>query len=167
MVDALTLSLVEQELVTKGVSLSVGYAQKPWAHSKTTKIPSTRGSKQLKNFTDTYEDLWLIVERLYKKTTRQDLLLRKLSLSVEQLIPKKEAPSYDSLFSKEEKSRDYVARKTILAIKEKFGENALLRGINFEENATTRFRNSLVGGHAGGEDHEIKTTIPHGQSKTS
>ena len=38
-------------------------------------------------------------------------------------------------------------QKTILDIKKKFGKNAILRGLNFEEGATGRERNSTIGGH--------------------
>ena len=38
-------------------------------------------------------------------------------------------------------------QKTVLGIKKKFGKNAILKGMNFEEGATTRERNRQVGGH--------------------
>ena len=34
-----------------------------------------------------------------------------------------------------------------LAIKKKFGKNAILKGMNLEEGATARQRNSQIGGH--------------------
>jgi DNA polymerase V len=34
-----------------------------------------------------------------------------------------------------------------LAIKDKWGKNAILRGMNFTEGATARERNQQVGGH--------------------
>ena len=38
-------------------------------------------------------------------------------------------------------------QEVVLAIKEKYGKNAILRGTNFEEGATARDRNSQIGGH--------------------
>ena len=38
---------------------------------------------------------------------------------------------------------------SILSIKRKYGKNAILKGMNFEEGATTIDRNSQVGGHKG------------------
>ena len=35
--------------------------------------------------------------------------------------------------------------------KEKFGKNAILRGIDYDERATQRERNEQIGGHRGGE----------------
>ena len=34
-----------------------------------------------------------------------------------------------------------------LAIRKRFGKNALLKGMNFEEGATARERNKQIGGH--------------------
>ena len=39
----------------------------------------------------------------------------------------------------------------MLKIKAKHGKNAILKGINFEEAATTRERNRQIGGHKSGE----------------
>ena len=35
----------------------------------------------------------------------------------------------------------------LLKIKNKYGKNAVLRGMNFEEGATMRDRNGQIGGH--------------------
>jgi DNA polymerase V len=34
-----------------------------------------------------------------------------------------------------------------LAIKRRFGKNAILKGLNFEEGATAKERNAQIGGH--------------------
>ena len=39
----------------------------------------------------------------------------------------------------------------ILKVKEKFGKNAIFKGIDLTEKATQRERNETVGGHRGGE----------------
>ena len=38
-------------------------------------------------------------------------------------------------------------QKTMLDIKKKFGKNAILKGMNLEEGATTIDRNKQIGGH--------------------
>ena len=35
----------------------------------------------------------------------------------------------------------------MLTVKNKYGKNSMLKGINFEEGATGRERNSQIGGH--------------------
>ena len=38
-------------------------------------------------------------------------------------------------------------QKATLKIKQKYGKNAILKGMNLEEGATTRERNEIIGGH--------------------
>ena len=38
-----------------------------------------------------------------------------------------------------------------LKIKQRFGKNAILRGLNFEEGATAKERNEQIGGHRAGD----------------
>ncbi|MDK2942415.1 MAG: polymerase, partial [Acetobacterium sp.] len=46
-----------------------------------------------------------------------------------------------------ELEREKEMQKSILDIKKKFGKNAILKGMNLEEGATTRDRNDQIGGH--------------------
>ena len=41
----------------------------------------------------------------------------------------------------------YMNYTTIIGIKKRFGKNAILKGMNFQEGATARERNEQVGGH--------------------
>ena len=40
-------------------------------------------------------------------------------------------------------------QKAIIKIQEKYGKNSILKGMNYEEGATTIERNKTVGGHRG------------------
>ena len=57
---------------------------------------------------------------------------------------------YSEVKRKQDKEKkEYELQKSILYIKRKYGKNAILKGMNFEEGATTIDRNSQVGGHKG------------------
>lgn len=57
---------------------------------------------------------------------------------------------YSEVRRKQDKEkREHELQKSILSIKRKYGKNAILKGMNFEEGATTIDRNSQVGGHKG------------------
>lgn len=43
--------------------------------------------------------------------------------------------------------REKRMQKALLMIKKKFGKNAILKGMNLEEGATAKDRNSQIGGH--------------------
>ena len=47
----------------------------------------------------------------------------------------------------EEREKEKRIQQAVLDIKKKFGKNAVLKGMNFEEGATTRERNEQIGGH--------------------
>lgn len=48
---------------------------------------------------------------------------------------------------KEELEREKSRQKAILAIKNKYGKNAIVRGMNLQEGATAMERNKQIGGH--------------------
>ena len=43
--------------------------------------------------------------------------------------------------------KEHQLQKAILGIKDRYGKNAILKGMNFREGATTIERNEQVGGH--------------------
>ena len=48
--------------------------------------------------------------------------------------------------------REKTRERTVLDIAERYGKNAVLRGINYVEGATQRERNEMIGGHRAGYD---------------
>ena len=101
---------------------------------------------------------------LYDKIVNKNLLIRKINISAnklvnEDIITKNKVHEQIDLFTdytalekqKElenlEEEREKKRQEAILYIKKKFGKNALLKGINFEEGATGKDRNKQIGGH--------------------
>jgi hypothetical protein len=57
------------------------------------------------------------------------------------------------MFTDEEAiERELRLEHTVLDIKQKFGKNAILRGIDLVDGATAQIRNKLIGGHNGGDE---------------
>ena len=59
---------------------------------------------------------------------------------------------YDTERKQKEEENDQLAREkrrqqAVLQIRKKYGKNAILKGMNYEEGATTRDRNAQIGGH--------------------
>ena len=48
--------------------------------------------------------------------------------------------------------REHDVQQTLLAVKRRFGKNAVFKGMNLEPDATGRDRNNQIGGHAAGYD---------------
>ncbi len=58
-----------------------------------------------------------------------------------------ERKKQDAALARERKRQD-----TIIELRKQFGKNAILKGMNFEEGATTKERNAQIGGHRAGND---------------
>ena len=54
---------------------------------------------------------------------------------------------YTEQAEKQALEQEKQMQKTIIGIKKRFGKNAILKGMNFQEGATARERNEQVGGH--------------------
>lgn len=105
------------------------------------------------------------VRDLYAKIVNPNLLVRRINLTVNHVISEEVAATlpkpaeqldlfadYDDQARKvEEKAGDLAkerkVQEALLDIKAKFGKNAILKGLNFEEGATAKERNQQIGGH--------------------
>ena len=57
---------------------------------------------------------------------------------------------YNFFTNAEELEKTRKIQKAVLSIKNKFGKDAILKGMNLQEGATTRERNHQIGGHRSG-----------------
>lgn len=141
MVDLLSLDLVDKDLVTDSISLRVGY-------SKDT-IKSTGGTMKLQEPTNSARKLVEYFSAYYKKTTNPDYPIRKLNIGFNHLTPSTEYVNLDMFSDYLKDEKELKVRKAMVNIRNKYGKNAILRGMNLYDNATTRARNKLIGGHNG------------------
>ena len=58
-----------------------------------------------------------------------------------------EAQARDRARADAERARERRQQEVVLAIKDKYGRNAILRGMNLEDGATAVERNRQIGGH--------------------
>lgn len=140
MVDILVLELVEKKLVTNNISIYVGYSKDV--------IKATGGSMKILEYTNSYKLLSEYFVNLFEKTTNKNHLIRRINISVNNVIGE-EFTSISLFTNIEEDAKERKIQETILEIKQKYGKNAILKGMNLEEKATTRARNKLIGGHNG------------------
>lgn len=139
MVDLLSLDLLDRGCVTPHVSLWIGYS------SKTGEEPSHGGTKI---DPPSESDLVLIPAaiRLFRRIARPGRLIRRINISFDDVY----CPAFrqETFFLDDDADeRHRRLRKAVSAIRRRFGGNAILRGTDFEEGATTRERNEQIGGH--------------------
>ncbi len=104
--------------------------------------------------------------KLYDDITNKNLLIRKINISVGSLSNENEImqdgkyeqidlfTNYGELEEKKKSEdkklmKEKDLQKTIIDIKSKYGKNAIIKGMNLEEGATTIERNGQIGGHKG------------------
>ena len=149
MMDLLCLDLVEKGLVTTSVTLYVGYA-------KDEKTASARGTAKLHAATSADSIVLPAVTELYERIVDPKKMVRRVNITCNNVTEfTEDAPVQLSMFdateSNESAERNLKAQKAVLEIKKKYGKNAILKGMNYEEAAMTRERNHQIGGHKSGE----------------
>ena len=124
------------------------------------------GSINLGEFTSSTRKITNAILELYDRIMNPDLLVRRMYVVCNHVKDEKEAVAaaeamptqldmftdYTALAAQEEaqraaRERERKQQEVVLEIKEKWGKNAILRGMNFSEGATARERNEQVGGH--------------------
>lgn len=122
------------------------------------------GSANLDRPTSSTKLITEAVVALFDRIVNRDLLVRRLNLTVNHVVNESEAnrrstplqldlfTDYDELArqkeaEKAELDKERRIQEAQLAIKQRFGKNAILRGLNFEEGATAKERNGQIGGH--------------------
>lgn len=177
MADSLGFDLLAKNLKTAKLVLTVGYdienLTNPSIRSRYhgeiktdnygRSVPkATHGTINLDYATSSSVLIRKAAEDLFNRIVNPILLVRRINMSAviteesEQKTQDSEAQldlfgSFDEgpapqKTSAQEEKEDKV-RKAILAVREKFGKNALIKGMNLEEGATGQLRNNQIGGH--------------------
>ncbi|MDE6264580.1 MAG: DNA methylase, partial [Paramuribaculum sp.] len=179
MADSVSLELIDKKLVTDQIVLTVGYdvesLKNPSIRSKYSgsiktdfygrQVPvHARGTVRLEKPTSSSRILMNKVGELFDRIINPDLLVRRLSLSINHLVnedsvkPRPQIEQLDLFTDYEELSRKLQAERqellkerrrqdALLRIKKMFGKNAILKGLNYSDGATQRSRNQQIGGH--------------------
>ena len=178
MADAIALDLVSKKLVTDQVVLTINYDRESLTDPeirKKYKGPVTKdwygrpapkhahGTENLERPTSSGEEITAAVMRIYQRTVHPALLIRRITIAVEHVIPeadvREKAYEQMDLFTdytakQNEKAADEEKRKkerqlqeAMLSIRGRYGSDALLKGLNYREGATGRERNKQIGGH--------------------
>ena len=177
MCDLLVLDMVDKGVATDQLTLTVGYdadnltdpSRKYYGEVTTDhygrSIPKhAHGSVNFEGHTSSTEEIMDGALRLYDRIINPDLLIRRINISVNNLISEDErytdgkAEQLDFFTDYEAKkkkkdaenlryAREKSRQKAIIDIRKKYGGNAILKGMNLEDGATTIVRNKQIGGH--------------------
>ena len=166
MTDSLVLDLVKKNLITDSVALVIDYDINNKEYNGTLtldhygrKVPKpSNGRINLDYKTSSQEIIIPKIIELYNKIVNKSLLIKRVTivfnnLEQESKISNKKIYKQINLFNinkVNEISRlqeENKLNKTVIELKEKYGKNAVLKGINLLECSTMVERNNQIGGH--------------------
>ncbi|MDE7361539.1 MAG: DNA methylase [Oscillospiraceae bacterium] len=174
MADVLSLDLTRKGLATDQIVLTVGYDVENLADPERLKsyggeikidyygrsVPrSAHGSINLGRYTSSASMIVSAAAELYDRIVLRGFTVRRMYVVAANVIPEREIKEPDgvqlSLFADAERlereelslRREHDMQLALLKIKQRYGKNAILKGMNLEEGATTISRNGQVGGH--------------------
>ncbi|MBR2741707.1 DNA methylase [Candidatus Saccharibacteria bacterium] len=162
MAEEVGLNLLRRGLVTDQVVLTVGYDKsslagyvgeaKPDFYGRL--VPKhAHGTYNLKTASASTSEIVKAVTEIFENQVNRRLLIRRIMINVNHVVREKDFEKslrqlelFDAVNEKDLK-KEKRANEAVLAIKKRYGKNAILKGINFEEGATGRERNAQIGGH--------------------
>lgn len=137
MVENNVLSLTRNHLVTDNISLYIGYSKDI--------IKATGGSFKITTNTNCYSVLVNEFLNLYQRTTKH-FPIRRIAISFNN-VKDEMYESYDLFSNIEALEKEKQVQQVLIDIKDKFGKNAVIKGMNLLDKATQIDRNRLIGGH--------------------
>lgn len=175
MADQMILDLVAKKLMTSQIVLDVGYDIENIAKGYTgpvhidhygRRVPKpAHGTVSLKKHSSSTKELLHETLALYDHIVPPNLMVRRITITMGKLIDEDSTTKQNEdviqfdLFSdtekeaKESEAAEHAEQKekslqhAMIAIKNKFGKNAILKAANLKEEARAIARNSEIGGH--------------------
>jgi len=139
--------MMRRKVITNKVGIFVGYTFGG--------REATGGTIRMTITTNLPSKIEPYVEQLFEKTADKETPIRRLGINFEDVCDEG-CEGYDLFTNFEEVEREKKREHAILEIADKYGKNAILRGLNYMDGATQRERNTFIGGHRAGFDD--KTT---------
>ena len=109
-------------------------------------ITVSHASKRMKETTNLNFIISPYAVKLYEEIVDKCRKVRRVGFSFSNLLPI-QFEQYDLFTNIYKVEEEHRLTNCILYIKDKFGKNAVLKGIDLFENATARERNNQIGGH--------------------
>lgn len=157
MTELLVLDLVDKGMVTDSLTLTIDYDRSNVdegiyrgevindRYGRT--IPkSAHGTANLGTTSGSTKKIITAVMELYDRIVSKELMVRRVTIGANNLVEER-YEQLDLFTDPAELAKERKMQQAMLSIKKKFGKNAILKGTDLEEGATTRERNNQIGGH--------------------
>lgn len=173
MTDLLVMELVDKGLETDKLVLTVGYDRENLTDCNIAEsyhgavrvdhygrlVPQhAHGTANLSRRCASTRLITEAMMELYDRIVDPNLLVRRVNIAALNVLARGSALQeewqldlFSDLQTKERENRELARERSrqqaMLRIRKKYGKNAILKGMNFLEGATTRERNAQIGGH--------------------
>lgn len=177
MTELLVLDLVQKNVVTDHIVLDIGYdienlaGDKPAYDGEITtdrygrKVPKyAHGTAHINQRTSSIMLIMDAMMELFDRIVDKNLTVRRINVTACKVVDENQAKNnqqceqldlFTDFEAEQEKKtkkeaeleREKRIQKAVINLREKFGKNAVIKGMNLEEGATTISRNKQIGGH--------------------
>ena len=177
MAEGLAMQLVAKGLVSRRLELTVCYDTENLQGERGRRyrgevtvdrygrrVPKhAHGTIHLPAWTSAARRFRLGAEELFRRIADEELLVRRMYIAACNVIPENEIPpeeprqlDFFTDWEQEEAERaraqaedaqEHRVQQTLLALRERFGSNAVVKGMSLQEGATAIQRNEQIGGH--------------------
>ena len=135
--------LMRRHVITSKVWIGVGYSGE--SH------PSTHGTARIRYATSLSSMIMPEALQLFEKVALSGYKIRRLGISFADVCDEG-CEGYDLFTDWTAVEREKARERAVLDITDRYGKNAVLRGMNYLDGATQRERNGMIGGHRAGYD---------------
>ena len=145
MVEQLALDMMAQGVATRSLTVWIGYSGR-------IEHRASNGTAALETETNSARALVRAALAVYDRIVSPQLPIRRVNISCNQLVSETELFQYSLLDGDTHKSRqrDRRLQQAVLELKQRYGKNAVLKGVDLTDCATAIERNGQIGGHKSG-----------------
>lgn len=143
MAESLCLELAGRGLMTDSITLHVGYSY--WAEKKPAHGTVSMGMENSAPIIISH------AVELYRRIVDKSTPVRRINISFNH-VTDQGYRQYDLFTDPVKLDKERRLQEAVLAIKAKYGKNAILKGMNLQQKSTARERNRQIGGHRSGTD---------------
>ena len=139
MAQQLCLDLTRKKKVTDNIGIWIGYDHKVWSGYDGKSVT-------LSNTTNCERELVKEIRKIYWQIVKRNVPIRRLGICLGNLLDQ-EKEEYDLFTDFEELEKSRNLQRTLINIKQRYGDNSVIRLLDLLDEATAIERNNQIGGH--------------------
>ena len=141
MTDLVCLELFDKQLITESITLYIGYSKDV--------CPATKGTVRFHTATNSPDVIAPALVRFYMQNVNRSIPVRRVCINCNKVISES-YQQFDLFSDPVKKEKEQNMQRTVLKLRTKYGNTAVMKGMNLLEAGTTKDRFHQIGGHRSG-----------------